>query len=124
MTQGVHPIDAPPAGDVVAGLTPHNLDAEKAVLGAVLIDGRRFANVVTALEPHDWFRDVHSRIFDGMAAIHERGESVDFLTVKDELQRRGQLEDVGGPAYLASLTDGLPVGVRVPLDSSLTLIKP
>ncbi len=92
---------------------PHNLEAEKCVLGAILINNPAFNQAAEVLDSEDFFRDAHRRIFDKMVALQERSEPVDLVTLKDELSRSGDLEDVGGPAYIASLTDGVPRSANV-----------
>lgn len=87
---------------------PHNLDAERSVLGAILIDNATFNVVAAVLQPEAFFRDAHRRIFERMADLSERSQPIDFITLKEELARAGEIDEVGGPAYLASLTDGVP----------------
>ena len=92
---------------------PHNLEAEKCVLGAILINNPSFNQAAEVIDAQDFFRDAHRRIFDKMVALQERSEPVDLVTLKDELTRSGDLDDVGGPAYIASLTDGVPRSANV-----------
>ncbi|MGH7341873.1 MAG: DnaB-like helicase N-terminal domain-containing protein, partial [Candidatus Rokuibacteriota bacterium] len=92
---------------------PHNLEAEKCVLGAILINNPAFNQAAEVIDAQDFFRDAHRRIFDRMVALTERSEPIDLVTLKDELTRSGDLEDVGGPAYVASLTDGVPRSANV-----------
>jgi len=92
---------------------PHNLEAERAVLGAVLLDPEAIHRAVEFIKDTDFFRDAHRRIFAKMLELAERSQAIDFITIKDELDRSGDLEQVGGPAYIASLVDGLPRGVNV-----------
>ncbi len=92
---------------------PHNLDAEKAVLGAILIHNDAFNSAAELIDSRDFFRDAHRRIFDRMVALSERGDAIDFVTLKDELQRSGELDEVGGPAYISSLADGVPRSANV-----------
>src|SRR6187551_2908868 len=92
---------------------PHNLDAEKSVLGAILIHNDAFNSAAEVIDSRDFFRDAHRRIFDRMVALSERGGAIDFVTLKEELSRAGELDEVGGPAYIASLVDGLPHATNV-----------
>ncbi|MGB2714160.1 MAG: replicative DNA helicase [Vicinamibacterales bacterium] len=92
---------------------PHNLDAEKSVLGAILIHNDAFDHAAELIDSRDFFRDAHRRIFDRMVALSERGDAIDFVTLKEELSRSGDLESVGGPAYVASLADGVPRSANV-----------
>jgi replicative DNA helicase len=92
---------------------PHNLEAEKCVLGAVLIDNQAYNQATEIIAPEDFFRDAHRRIFEKMVSLSERNEPIDLVTLKDELTRSGELEDVGGPAYISALTDGVPRSANV-----------
>ena len=87
---------------------PHNLDAERSVLGAILIDNDAFNVAASVIDARAFFRDAHRRIFDRMVALAERSQPIDLVTLKEELERAGDLEEVGGPAYIASLVDGVP----------------
>jgi replicative DNA helicase len=92
---------------------PHNLDAEKSVLGAILIHNDAFNHAAELIDSRDFFRDAHRRIFDKMVVLSERGDAIDFVTLKEELTRGGDLDEVGGPAYIASLADGVPRSANV-----------
>jgi replicative DNA helicase len=92
---------------------PHNLEAERSVLGAILVHNDAFNLAAQVIDEKDFFRDAHRRIFEKMMALNERGGAVDFVTLKEELSRAGQLDEVGGPAYIASLADGVPRATNV-----------
>src|SRR3982750_1215094 len=92
---------------------PHNLEAERSVLGAILIHNDAFNSAAEVLNPRDFFRDAHRRIFEKMISLSERASAIDFVTLKEELSRSGELDEVGGPAYIAALTDGLPHATNV-----------
>ena len=92
---------------------PHNLEAEKSVLGAILIHNDAFNHAAELIDSRDFFRDAHRRIFEKMVALSERNDAIDLVTLKEELQRSGELEEVGGPAYIASLADGVPRSANV-----------
>ena len=92
---------------------PHNLEAERCVLGSVLIHNDAFNQAAELLDAEDFFRDAHRRVFDKMVDLNERGEAIDLVTLKDELARSGDLEVVGGPAYVAGLVDGVPRSTHV-----------
>jgi replicative DNA helicase len=92
---------------------PHNAEAERTVLGAVLVDGSTFNSAAEILTRDDFYREAHRRIFDAMAALAERSATIDLVTVKDELAKGAALEAVGGAAYVAGLTDGMPRIVSV-----------
>jgi replicative DNA helicase len=92
---------------------PHNLEAEKSVLGAILIHNEAFNHAAELIDSRDFFRDAHRRIFDKMVALSERNDAIDLVTLKEELERAGKLDEVGGPAYIASLADGVPRSANV-----------
>jgi replicative DNA helicase len=92
---------------------PHSLDAERSVLGAVLISNEAFNHAAELIDSGDFFRDAHRRIFDKMVALSERGDAIDFITLKEELSRAGELDEIGGPAYIAALADGVPRSANV-----------
>jgi len=92
---------------------PHNLEAEKSVLGAILIHNEAFNHAAELIDSRDFFRDAHRRIFDKMVALSERNDPIDFVTLREELGRSNELEEVGGPAYIASLADGVPRSANV-----------
>lgn len=87
---------------------PHSLDAERSVLGAVLVHNPALDVVVDLLTAADFFREAHRTIYAALVALHARGAALDFLTLKDALQQQGRLESVGGASYIAGLTEGLP----------------
>lgn len=87
---------------------PHNLDAERCVLGAVVLDNAALNAAIELLKPEDFFLDAHRRIFDRMLRLSEGSRAIDLVTITEELGRSGELEASGGPAYLSSLIDGVP----------------
>jgi replicative DNA helicase len=87
---------------------PHNPEAERTVLGAILVDNQAFNSAAEILTREDFYREAHRRIFEAMAALSERSQPIDLVTLKDELVRQSALEAVGGAAYLAGLVDGVP----------------
>ena len=92
---------------------PHNLEAERSVLGAILVHNDAFNLAAQLIDSRDFYRDAHRRIFDRMVALNERNQAIDFVTLKEELARGGELDEVGGPAYVASLADGVPRATNV-----------
>src|SRR5499426_4512446 len=101
--------------DVVAAerTLPHNLEAERSVLGAILLHNDAFNLAAEVIDADDFFRDAHRRIFRKMELLSERGEAIDLVTLKEELGRSGEVDEVGGPAYIAALVDGVPRSTNV-----------
>ena len=92
---------------------PQNLDAERAVLGAVMLHNSALDAAVEKVYPVDFYRDAHRRIFATMLQLSERREPIDPLTLREALTASGELENVGGVVYLMGLVDGLPMGMNV-----------
>ena len=92
---------------------PHSPEGERSVLGAVLLDNEAFNGAAEILVVGDFFSPAHRLIFESMIALSERTEPIDTVTLRDALERRGGLEAVGGPSYLASLMDGLPRALNI-----------
>ena len=91
-----------------ASLPPQNIEAEQAVLGTILLQEKSILKVVEVLSPADFYRDSHKVIYQAMLDLFERHEPHDLLTVTNLLSERNKLEEIGGPVYLASLTDRIP----------------
>ncbi len=87
---------------------PHSLDAEKAVLGAILIDNSTFDQAAEALTPDDFYFEGHRKIFIGMLELSRTFKPIDTLTVANELQNTNELEGLGGLPYVSGLMDGVP----------------
>src|SRR5690348_11412557 len=87
---------------------PNNLDAERSVLGAILLDNNALNAAIENLRPEDFFLDQHRRVFTQMISLGEAQQAIDLITLTEELHRRGDLEAAGGAPYLASLADGMP----------------
>ncbi len=100
---------------------PADLDSERLVLGAILMNESAFIDVAASLEKDDFSVESHRRIFERMLDLSTRGEKIDRVTLANELRRFGQLEAVGGVSYLLSLDDGMPQISN--LDSYVGIVK-
>jgi replicative DNA helicase len=87
---------------------PSNPEAERAILGAILLDNGMINAAAERLRREDFFLDSHRRIYEQMLHLYETGRAIDPITLQDALRRAGELELVGGTAYIASLFDGVP----------------
>ena len=94
-------------------ILPHNLEAERSVLGAILIHNEAINSAAQIVDSRDFFRDAHRRIWDKMVSLTEKNLPIDYVTLKEELGRSGELEEVGGPAYITALVDGVPRSTNV-----------
>lgn len=92
---------------------PHSDDAERSVLGAVLVDNRQIDRASEMLGAEAFHSIRNRRIFEALIALSEAGTALDLVTLKNELTRRGELESCGGPAYLAELVHGVPRAAHV-----------
>ncbi|NOZ50253.1 MAG: replicative DNA helicase [Chloroflexi bacterium] len=91
---------------------PNNTKAEEALLGSLLIDPDVILQVASLIEPADFYVKRHGWIYDVIRSLHDQRQPVDFLTVTDELERRNQLADVGGPAQISTLINSVPSAVH------------
>jgi replicative DNA helicase len=95
-------------------LQPHNIEAEEAVLGSLLIDPDAILQVSTFLKPNDFYVERHSWIYEAISELHERRQPAnDLVTISDELERQNRLAEIGGPAYLTSLINATPTSIHV-----------
>jgi len=94
-------------------LPPQNLEAEQAVLGAMLLEEDAIAKAGELLEESSFYKDAHRTLFAVLIALYKANVAVDLVTVTDELKKRNCLEDVGGASYLATLTSLVPTAANV-----------
>ena len=94
-------------------IPPHSLEAERAVLGALLLERESLPRAIEVLRASDFYKEGHRQIFSSMVALFERNEPVDLLTLAEELRRRNTLEEVGGAAALASLVEEAATAAHV-----------
>lgn len=93
--------------------SPSNVDAERAVLGSLLIDPDAIVKIAPFLNSRDFYRERHKWLYEAMSALNERREPLDFVTLVDELERLEKLDDVGGPAYIAEIISSTPTAMYV-----------
>jgi replicative DNA helicase len=94
-------------------LPPHNIEAEQSVLGSILLDRDAIIRIATSLKAEDFYHPGNGTVYQAVRDLYERREPPDILTLSDELARRGQIEQVGGLAFLASLMEVVPTAVHV-----------
>mgnify|MGYP000346294447 CR=1 FL=1 len=94
-------------------MVPQNVEAEEAVLGSLLIDPEALFRVAPFLKANDFYIQKNAWIYEAILALHERREPIDFLTICDELDRREQLAEVGGAAYITQLINAVPSAIHV-----------
>lgn len=94
-------------------LPPQNLEAEKSVLGSILIDKESIEKVVDILRPDDFYSRQHQLVYGAMVSLLEKNEPIDILTVSNKLEEAKQLENAGGAAYLTSLLSVVPTSAHI-----------
>jgi replicative DNA helicase len=99
---------APAVPSSVAPIPPQNLEAEESVLGAMLLSPGAIGAVSEALDAGDFYRESHARIYRAALGLYARGEPVDAITLVDELEERGELEDIGGRGRIHELAALVP----------------
>lgn len=97
----------------VGRLPPQSLEAERGVLGSMLLETTAVATAITVLRPEDFYRDAHRAIFEATIQLFEASEPIDLLTLSECLGRNGKLEIAGGLAYLTSLVASVPTAAHV-----------
>ena len=91
---------------------PQDLNAERGVLGAMMLSKDAIADVVEILSPHDFYRPAHTLVFEAALDLYSRGEPVDPVSVAAELTRSGSLAKVGGASYLHTLVASVPTAAN------------
>ncbi|MNH50262.1 Replicative DNA helicase [compost metagenome] len=110
--------------EVSAGkVPPQNLDAEKSLLGAVLIDEETLADISEHVTSKDFYDKRHATIYGGMMRLFERHKPVDLLTLTEELKKKDELEIIGGSAYLTELTNYVPTAAHAEAYAELVAQK-
>ena len=94
-------------------IQPNSLDAERSVLGSMLLESKALEQMLEQLRAEDFYSGAHQRIFESMARVRLAGDAVDAVTLMDDLQRHGQLEAVGGAVYLTELMEFVPSAANV-----------
>lgn len=113
-----------PVKEVVAGkVPPQNLDAEKSLLGAVLIDEETLADISEHVTSKDFYDKRHATIYGGMMRLFERHKPVDLLTLTEELKKKDELDIIGGSAYLTELTNYVPTAAHAAAYAELVAQK-
>jgi replicative DNA helicase len=100
---------------------PNNTDAERLILGAILLDNSTVNQAAERLKREDFFLDSHRRIYEKMLYLTEQGRAIDPVTLEEELRRAGDLDLIGGPASIAALFDGVPRFSNI--DNYTTIVK-
>jgi replicative DNA helicase len=102
-----------PIEETLRKLPPQSIEAEESVLGGVLLDSNSLDRALEILTPEDFYREAHRKIMLAMIDLNQRNEPVDLITLAEALKGRGELQEIGGAAYLAELADKVPTSANV-----------
>ena len=89
-------------------IQPHNIEAEQAVLGCILIDNQAQVDILSLMHEEDFYSEAHQQIFKSMSKVYQKSIPVDFVTITDQLEKDVVLEKVGGIDYITFLTNAVP----------------
>jgi len=94
-------------------LPPQNIEAEQSVLGALMLDKEAIIKIADTLIPDDFYRGIHTNIYQAMLDLFEKNEPIDLLSLTNSLEQRNQLEEIGGSTYLTSLVNSVPTAAHI-----------
>jgi replicative DNA helicase len=92
---------------------PHNLDAERSLLGGVLLEGQALTDVIEVVKPEEFYRDAHRKVFEAMCFLYGKNQPIDRITVKDALTAQGAFEAVGGDEFIDLLDKIVPTAANL-----------
>jgi replicative DNA helicase len=92
---------------------PHSLEAEKTVLGGILLNNENLNPVLSIISPEDFYKESNRKVIDKIILLVDKGLPVDVVTLSEELQKEGSLDEIGGASYLSSLMDGVPKSLNI-----------
>ncbi len=92
---------------------PQSIEAERTVLGGILLDNKNLNVVLSIISPEDFYKDANRKIIEKIVSLIDKGKPVDVVTLSEELQKEGILEEMGGASYLSSLMDGVPKSLNI-----------
>ena len=92
---------------------PQNIEAEQAVLGAMMIKKEAIVEAQEILQPEDFYREAHRRVYDAMLKLAENDEAVDLVTLTEQLRKDGELEKVGGIPFITTIANIVPTAANV-----------
>ncbi len=92
---------------------PQSAEAEKTILGGILLNNKNLNVVLSIISPEDFYKDSNRKIIEKIISLVDKGKPVDVVTLSEELQKEGALEEVGGASYVSSLMDGVPKSLNI-----------
>jgi len=109
--------------EAIHKIPPQDLEAEAAVLGALLIDPEAIPKAIELLDEESFYKTAHKKIYASIVNIFDKNEAVDLVTIASELRRQGQLEGIGGMSYLTHLTGAIPTAANISYHASIVKEK-
>ena len=100
-------------------LPPQNIEAEQSILGAILIDNDALPKALEIIDPEDFYKTSHKKIFEAMIELFDKNEPIDIITLTDCLKREESLEDIGGISYLSALVNMVPTSANIKYHSKI-----
>lgn len=100
-------------------LPPQNLEAEQSVLGAILLENNALLSAVELVSPLDFYRESHRKIYKAMLELFDKSEAIDLVTITEHLNKKNELDDVGGQSYLASIASQVPTAANIRYHSKI-----
>jgi replicative DNA helicase len=102
-----------PVSAALDRLPPQNVEAEQSVIGAILLENESLPSAMGLLKPEDFYKDSHRKIFAAMLELYEKNEPIDLITLTEQMERKAQLEVIGGASYLSALVNLVPTSANV-----------
>ncbi len=94
-------------------IPPQNIEAEKCLLGCLMLDKEAIIKVIDFLRPEDFYKENHQKIYQAMVELFQKSEPIDFLSVSNRLEEKGELEEIGGNSYLTELINSVPTASHI-----------
>ncbi len=104
-------------------LPPQSIEAEMAVLGAVLLDNNAYSIATESITTDSFYKKAHKDLFEAMTSLSKRGEAIDIITLTEELKKLGTYQTVGGAAYLTAVVDNVHTAANVEYYANIVLQK-
>ncbi|HLA04224.1 MAG TPA: replicative DNA helicase [Patescibacteria group bacterium] len=101
------------ANKVTGLVPPQDLDAEKSIIGAIMIDRDAIISIAQVIKPEHFYKEAHSDIFSAMFTLYENREPIDLITLTAQLKKKGVFDNIGGAAYLAELASAVPTAANI-----------
>ena len=112
-----------PSSHALDRLPPQNIEAEQAVLGAILLENESLPSALEVLKPEDFYKEAHKKIFISMLDLYEKNEPIDLITLTEQMSVKEELESIGGATYLSKIVNLVPTSANVKYHSKIVKDK-